>query len=79
MFREKNRLGMFITSINSCIINSNFQVVVVHQKSLMDMLSYCAVLLIEHTVFLVLVFRKSHSNYLVCIDSDSLMIRYNGI
>lgn len=32
MFREKNRLGMFITSINSCIINSNFQVVVVHQK-----------------------------------------------
>ena len=51
MFREKNRLGMFITSINSCIINSNFQVVVVHQKSLMDMLSYCAVLLVEHTVF----------------------------
>lgn len=32
MFREKNRLGMFITSINSCIINSNFQVVVVHQE-----------------------------------------------
>lgn len=51
MFREKNRLGMFITSINSCIITAIFKSLLCTKKSLMDMLSYCAVLLVEHTVF----------------------------